>query len=177
MQTVYRSDLAVNAHMICDLLFQGGIRAQVLGEYLQTGAGELPLGGLVRVVVDDDRVAEATSLIADWERSAPTVPESELPSAPPGSRRLVVLGSVMFAAGALLGAVVAWAWLISPTTRYGLSADGATVLQRVRISNGVPIYAEVDTDRDGRLDVRIDYDTIGIERARRPMEPIAVAAP
>ena len=62
--TVFESQLAVEAHMISDLLRQVEIPSQVLGEYLQTGAGELPVGNLVRVVVGGEHAAEARAVIA-----------------------------------------------------------------------------------------------------------------
>ncbi|MBK6597050.1 MAG: DUF2007 domain-containing protein [Proteobacteria bacterium] len=71
MQTVFESSLAVDAHMISDLLQRAGIPSQVLGEYLQTGAGQLPLGNLVRVTVADEHAREAREVIAEWERDQP----------------------------------------------------------------------------------------------------------
>jgi hypothetical protein len=40
----------------------------VQGEFLQSGAGELPLGGLVAVAVADEDVAIAREIIEDWEK-------------------------------------------------------------------------------------------------------------
>jgi hypothetical protein len=40
----------------------------VQGEFLQSGAGELPLGNLVGVAVDDEDVAIAREIIEDWEK-------------------------------------------------------------------------------------------------------------
>src|SRR5262245_30995991 len=71
-EKVYECTLAVEAHMICDLLSQAGISARVDGEFLQTGAGELPLGNLVKVRVDPARAAEAREVIAEWEKLQPS---------------------------------------------------------------------------------------------------------
>lgn len=70
-ERVYECSLAVEAHMICDLLSRAGISARVEGEFLQGAAGDLPLGNTVKVRVDPARAAEAREVIADWEKLQP----------------------------------------------------------------------------------------------------------
>jgi hypothetical protein len=70
-EKVYECNLAVEAHMVCDLLSQAGISARVDGEFLQGVAGEIPLGNTVKVRVDAARAAEARAFIADWEQLQP----------------------------------------------------------------------------------------------------------
>ena len=51
-EKVYECTLAVEAHMICDLLARAGISARVDGEFLAGAGGELPLGSTIKVRVD-----------------------------------------------------------------------------------------------------------------------------
>lgn len=71
MQTVHEAANALEAHVLKDVLRQQGISAQVLGEHLQGGIGELPLGGLIRLVVDEGDAARARQLLREWEAEQP----------------------------------------------------------------------------------------------------------
>jgi hypothetical protein len=68
MKRIYQAANHFQAHMVMHVLQQAGVNAHVQGEYLQSGAGELPLGNLVGVVVDDDDVESAREVISDWEK-------------------------------------------------------------------------------------------------------------
>ena len=68
MKRVYQAANHIQAHMVMHVLQQAGVNAHVQGEYLQSGAGELPLGNLVGVAVDDDDVEVAREIISDWEK-------------------------------------------------------------------------------------------------------------
>jgi hypothetical protein len=68
MKRVYNAANHIQAHMVMHVLQQAGIPALVQGEFLQSGAGELPVGNLVAVAVDDADVAIAREIIEDWER-------------------------------------------------------------------------------------------------------------
>jgi hypothetical protein len=68
MQRVYQAANHIQAHMVMHVLQQAGIDAHVQGEFLQSGAGELPLGNLVAVAVPDEDVALAREIIEDWEK-------------------------------------------------------------------------------------------------------------
>jgi hypothetical protein len=68
MKRVYNAANHIQAHMVMHVLEQAGVHAMVQGEFLQSGAGELPLGNLVGVAVEDDDVAIAREIIEDWER-------------------------------------------------------------------------------------------------------------
>jgi hypothetical protein len=74
MKTVFECGFGVEAHLISDLLQGEGIPNTVLGEYLQGGAGELPVGRLVRVVVDDEQAEAARAVIAAWDSASPVLP-------------------------------------------------------------------------------------------------------
>jgi len=68
MKRVYNAANHIQAHMVMHVLEQAGVHALVQGEFLQSGAGELPVGNLVGVAVDDEDVAIAREIIEDWER-------------------------------------------------------------------------------------------------------------
>jgi len=71
MRTVYEAANAFDAQVVKDMLTQQGIDAEVLGAYLQGGAGELPVGGLVRVAVHEADHDAARHLIGEWQRLPP----------------------------------------------------------------------------------------------------------
>ena len=100
LKTVYEAQTGIEAHMVANLLEQSGIAAQVHGEYLQGGIGDLPVAGLVRVRVDELDYDRARQVVEDWDESQPPlrVADSEKRSYP----------LVAFAAGLVLGAIMAW---------------------------------------------------------------------
>jgi hypothetical protein len=78
MKTVFECGFGVEAQLISDVLRNEGIANTVLGEFLQGGAGELPVGRLVRVVVDDAQAESARAVIAAWDNAAPVaMPDGE----------------------------------------------------------------------------------------------------
>jgi Putative prokaryotic signal transducing protein len=68
MKRIYQAANNIEAHMVMHVLQQAGVHAMVQGEFLQSGAGELPLGGLVAVAVADEDVQIARAIIGDWEK-------------------------------------------------------------------------------------------------------------
>ena len=68
MKRVYNAANHIQAHMVMHILEQAGVHALVQGEFLQSGAGELPVGNLVGVAVDDEDVEIAREIIEDWEK-------------------------------------------------------------------------------------------------------------
>jgi hypothetical protein len=77
MKTVFECGFGVEAHLISNLLQSEGIANTILGEYLQGGAGELPVGRLVRVVVDDGQAEAARAVIAAWDSASPVLPPDD----------------------------------------------------------------------------------------------------
>lgn len=69
MITVYNAMNSIDAHIIKNLLAQQGITAFVLGEHLQSGVGEIPAIGLVRVTVSDADHPQAKAIVAEWDAS------------------------------------------------------------------------------------------------------------
>ena len=67
MKRVYQAANHIQAHMVMHVLEQAGVHALVQGEFLQSGAGELPVG-LVGVAVADEDIEIAREIISDWEK-------------------------------------------------------------------------------------------------------------
>lgn len=53
--------------MVLHQLQQAGIHAEIIGEHLQGGIGELPAIGNIRVVVSPEDAENARQVIADWD--------------------------------------------------------------------------------------------------------------
>lgn len=67
MEKVFDASSNIEAHMVMHQLQQAGIHAEIVGEYLQGGIGELPAAGNIRVVVNSKDVNDARQVIADWD--------------------------------------------------------------------------------------------------------------
>lgn len=67
MKSVYDASNNIEAHLVMHQLQQAGIKANIQGEYLQGGIGQLPASGNIRVVVPLKDVDMARQVIADWE--------------------------------------------------------------------------------------------------------------
>ena len=57
--------------MMMHLLEQAHIHAHIEGQYLQGGVGELPVSGIVRVVVDEDDFDMARDIVDHWQANQP----------------------------------------------------------------------------------------------------------
>lgn len=68
MPTVYEADHVIDAHLARGRLLAEGIQADVLGESLIGGLGELPALGLLRVRVGASDFERAQQVIAEWLR-------------------------------------------------------------------------------------------------------------
>lgn len=66
MMTVYNALNSIEGHIIKNLLEQQEIPAFVLGEHLQSGVGEVPAIGLIRVSVSDTDYPRAKEIVDDW---------------------------------------------------------------------------------------------------------------
>src|SRR5688500_3244578 len=77
MRRIYEAANNVEAHMILHMLEDAGLQAHIQGEHLQSGAGELPLGGLVAVAVADEDAPAALKIIREWEARNVVPPNAE----------------------------------------------------------------------------------------------------
>jgi Putative prokaryotic signal transducing protein len=157
-QSVYECTLAVEGHMVCDLLASAGISARVDGEFLTGAGGELPLGNTVRVRVDPSRAAEAREVIAEWEQQQP----AEAVTAPKRSR----LGTpLLLLLGAIIGATIATLMLSWPHRgRHNVDYNGDGHDEVVFYFAGSrPKHTDYDRDSDGKVDARWTFDAFGFE--------------
>lgn len=69
MITVYNAVNSIEGYLIKNLLEQQEIPAYVLGEHLQSGVGEIPAIGLIRVSVSDSDYQRAKEIVDDWDAS------------------------------------------------------------------------------------------------------------
>lgn len=158
MKTVFEPSNALEGHMLQDLLQQRGISSRLDGAQLQGGVGELPAAGLVRLVVEDEDYELARAVVADWESAAGPAPV-HAPQAP-ASRSLVAA-----LAGVVLGVAGSYFLFKGPVSS---DQDDVTRIEYFHSGSSSPVRieyfelgklktAEMDTDRDGRLDLRHRY--------------------
>ncbi len=67
MRDIYQAENSIDAYVVKGLLQQFGIHAEVQGGDLQSGAGELPAFGLVRIAVDELDVQRAKEILKAYE--------------------------------------------------------------------------------------------------------------
>lgn len=67
MITVYNALNSIEGYLIKNLLEQQEIPAYVLGEHLQSGVGEIPTIGLIRVSVSDTDYKRAKEIVDEWD--------------------------------------------------------------------------------------------------------------
>jgi len=156
METVFEASLALEAHLVRDLLERAGIPSHMEGEYLQGAAGELPLGNLVRVRVTSERAAEAREVIAEWEKKQPADPQ-------PPARKKGSWAPYTFFLGCFLGLFAAWIHYNTPISERGVDYDGDGTLDERYVYDGERLVAQdLDRNSDGRADVRYEYDSHGL---------------
>lgn len=95
MITIYHANTSLEAHMIKNMLEQEGIEAEIQGEHLQGGMGELQAMGLVRVLVEDKAAAAAKQIVEQWETANPSEPDYVLQRNPQQRFGDVLLGFVL----------------------------------------------------------------------------------
>jgi len=155
-EKVYECTLAVEAHMICDLLARAGISARVDGEFLAGAGGDLPLGSTIKVRVDPTRAAEAREVIDEWEK---VQPPPEPGATPPRSR---TRSPLWFFAGLLAGGAIAFFVFRTPYTRSSVDFDRDGVNDEIYHYRGnVLDLVEYDRNGDGKVDARWISDVQG----------------
>jgi hypothetical protein len=156
-EKVYECTLAVEAHMICDLLARAGISARVDGEFLAGAGGDLPLGNTIKVRVDPTRAVEAREVIDEWEREQPP-PEPTV--IPPRSR---VRSPLWFLVGILVGGAIMFVVLRTPYTATQGDTNGDGVDDEFYYYSGQAIErVESDRNNDRRIDARWINDIRGV---------------
>jgi Putative prokaryotic signal transducing protein len=156
-KTLYEASNAVEAQMLVDLLKQQGFAAQVHGAHLSGAMGELPLGGLVRLVIAPEDHARARAVIDAWETSQPA-------QAPVEARAASRLSGLHFLGlGILIGAAFGYAFFRVPISVSGVdnNHDGALDERWHYSASGAPVKYEADRNLDGKVDYVQQYDARG----------------
>jgi hypothetical protein len=152
-ENVYECTLAVEAHMICDLLARAGISARVDGEFLAGAGGELPLGNTIRVRVEPSRAAEARQVIDEWEKLQPL----DEPGPPP--KRSNWRSPLWFFCGAVVGGSLVFLGLRTPLVENSVDLDDDGIVDENYIHAGQILRAiEYDRNADRKIDARWIHD-------------------
>lgn len=77
MQRIHEPASAGEGELLVAMLASEGIRAHLLGQHLLGALGELPVCGLLGILVDDEDASRARALIAAYNAAEP------LPGEPP----------------------------------------------------------------------------------------------
>ncbi len=156
MRTVYQAANAVEAHMLCDLLKQQGITAQIHGEALQGAIGELPAAGLVRLVVDETDYTQARELVERWDAEQPAYEREKPPATKSRSVTIFLLGLAM-------GVGATFAYVRTPVRLDGIDHNHDGVLDETWTysARGTLVNAEIDRNLDGKVDYIAYYDARG----------------
>src|SRR5687768_7891438 len=156
MKTVFEPSNALEGHMLQDLLKQRGISAHLAGAQLQGGVGELPVTGLVRVVVEDDDYAPARAVIEDWEAANVSEP---IPTPPDRTTRGFIAGLV----GLAIGIAATYAFKRAPVNLQHVdqNEDGKHD-EHVSVS-ALRLFLKFAAHRnyDGNIDLIQQYDRLG----------------
>lgn len=80
MRNVYTASNSIQAHLVKILLQGEGIQTHVSGDYLQGAMGELPVVGMLEVMVDETELHQARIIIDEWENNVDQDDESWIPS-------------------------------------------------------------------------------------------------
>ena len=134
--------------MVVDLLEQQAITAQIDGEYLQGGVGELQAQGFIRVTVEDKYFERAKQIVADWESTQPDQNSPEKSKPKLSTKGLGFLAGLTIGIGSMF-----WAYN-SPVTKEGIDYDGDGKNEEIWIyKDNRPDRTEIDKNRDGNMDL------------------------
>ncbi|MCK5875283.1 MAG: DUF2007 domain-containing protein [Alcanivoracaceae bacterium] len=172
MKPVYEAENALDANLAKGILNQMGIGAVIKGEYLQGGIGDIPLAGLVTVMVEDADERPAREVLQRWQNGELTLDtehtEHHLPlqanhpapvtAGQPFSRTIAA-----FLIGAVIAGTAVHLWYKTPQFSYGIDIDGDGVEDTYLHWQGDYLDREdLDRDQDGKLDGVRHYDSRGI---------------
>ncbi|WAJ38509.1 DUF2007 domain-containing protein [Pseudomonas sp. GOM7] len=71
MQRIYEPENLLEAQLLVDMLASEGVAAHLLGEHLAGAVGELPVCGLLGLMVADADAERARALIAEYNAAQP----------------------------------------------------------------------------------------------------------
>jgi hypothetical protein len=160
MKRIYEAASNVEAHMLVHLLNQSGVDAHIQGEHLQSGAGELPLAGLVAIAVAEEDAAEATRIIREWEKQTAPAPDATQMAQ---AKRAFFGPMLAFIVGALAGGGGVWSLHHGPESSDGVDWNNDGSLDERLYFDGDRIERiELDRNFDGRVDAVERYDYRGV---------------
>ncbi|MBL4621124.1 MAG: DUF2007 domain-containing protein [Immundisolibacteraceae bacterium] len=176
MVNVYQVSSLLEAQMIVDLLHSEGIFAEIEGESLVGGAGELPVDGLITVKVDEHDQASAESCLRSWEQSQPEQTKEQIGltdsidsvDSPLTRRPAVWLGAAgLFLTGLIIGAAAMGGFYRSPVTPEGIDHNGDGKIDEYHFYRGDQLeQLQQDRNFDGEPDLILFYDQRGLKVSR-----------
>ncbi|WNC72696.1 DUF2007 domain-containing protein [Thalassotalea psychrophila] len=156
MICIYEASSAVEAHMISNLLEQSNIEAQIHGEHLQGGVGELQAVGIVRVMVNDEDVSKAKEIVIEWDRKQPES-DTEVPVLAKTSNGL---GKLFL--GFIVGAISVGLYYNTPVSYDGIDFNNdGTLDERWTYRNYRLVKTEIDRNLDGKIDTIHNFNSKG----------------
>jgi len=69
MRCVFKGNNSIESRMAADMLELNGIKTETQGESLEMALGEVPLLGIIRVLVHDEDFDKAQQIISDFHKS------------------------------------------------------------------------------------------------------------
>jgi hypothetical protein len=147
------------------MLEDAGLRAHIQGEHLQSGAGELPLGGLVAVAVADEDATAALKLIREWEARNPTPVDAHQARA---ANRNFYGPLFALLVGGAIGAGVVWSLHHGPDSSDGIDWNDDGITDHRAFYDGQTLdRVELDRNFDGKMDSIERYDLEGWIRSAK----------
>lgn len=175
MKPVYEAENALDANLAKGILNQMGIAAAIKGEYLQGGIGDIPLAGLVTVMVEDADELPAREVLQRWQDGELTLDAEHIDhtehSFPEQANYIVPVATgqpfskaiAAFLVGAAIAGTAVHLCYRTPQFSYGIDTDGDGVEDTYLHWQGNYLDREdLDRDQDGRLDGVRQYDRHGI---------------
>lgn len=161
--------------MIVDLLQREGLVAEIIGELLPGGAGELPCDDMVSVRVATADQLQAEEFLREWDsQHAPDLRFTSVASvtgfqtkeykSPKQRATLWGVAVGLFLVGFMAGAAVIANYYRSPVTREGIDHNGDGVLdEQFTYQAGRLTQRLQDRNFDGQPDLLIFYDHRGLQ--------------
>lgn len=78
MQRIHEPLVLGEGELLVNMLASEGIRAHLLGQHLLGAQGELPVAGLLAILVADEDAARARQLIAAYNAARPLAADSQV---------------------------------------------------------------------------------------------------
>lgn len=178
MKPVYEAENALDANLAKGILNQMGIGAVIKGEYLQGGIGDIPLAGLVTVMVEDADEMPARDVLQRWQNGELTLdaeqadhtehpfPEQANYTVPVATGQPFSKTIAAFLIGAAIAGTAVHLWYKTPQFSYGIDTDGDDIEDTYLHWQGDYLSREdLDRDQDGKLDGVHRYDSRGFLNA------------